>query len=183
MARSLQILDDALRHYPHVIFAGDFLIGRRAQDAGGFLPGRVQQHHPGLALDQFLQIVPWIGDQNGAQYGELERVLHIGDSLSNRLYEVVVTSNLRGDYAELMPLVPLQDAQHRRGLMFQRRRQLQLQAALRCPLQTNGILVMFRGPCRRGERASGPSGVFSGEGKPRITILYYDENALLFRGE
>lgn len=139
LAGCLQVLDDALRHHPHVILAGDFLIGRGAQDAGGFLPGRVQQHHPGLALDELLQVVPRVGDQDGAQYGELERVLHVGDSLSNRLYEVVVTSYLRGDYAELMPLVPLQDAQHRRGLMLQRRRQLQLQAALRRPLQTNGI--------------------------------------------
>lgn len=35
-----------------------------------------------------------------------------------------------------MPLVPLQDTQHRRGLMFQRWCQLQLQVALRRPLQT-----------------------------------------------
>ena len=84
------------------------------------------------------------GNQNGAQYGELECVLHVGDSLSDRLYEVVVTSYLRGDYAKLMPLVPLQDTQHRRGLMFQRRCQLQLQTTLRRPLQTNGIPVMFR---------------------------------------
>jgi len=137
----LQILDNALRDNPHVILASDLVIPSGGQDVNSLLSGRVEQHHAGLTVDQLEQIVRF-GDQNGAQYGELECVLHVGDSLSDRLYEVVVTSYLRGDYAELMPLVPLQDTQHGRGLVFQRRCQLQLQAALRRSLQTNGISVM-----------------------------------------
>ena len=60
----------------------------------------------------------------------LESILHFCYPLSNRLYEVVMTRYLAGDYGELMPLIALQDAQHGGRLVFQRRRKLQLKARL-----------------------------------------------------
>ena len=42
LAGRLQILDDTLRHDPHVIFPGDLVIVRRAQYTNGFLPRRVE---------------------------------------------------------------------------------------------------------------------------------------------
>ena len=60
----------------------------------------------------------------------LESVLHFCYPLPYRLYEVVVTRYLAGDYGELVPLIPLQDAQHGGRLVFQRRGKLQLKTRL-----------------------------------------------------
>jgi hypothetical protein len=56
--------------------------------------------------------------------------LHFCDPLSNRLYEIIMTRYLAGDYGELVPLVAFQDAQHGGGLVFQRGGKLQLEAGL-----------------------------------------------------
>ena len=65
----------------------------------------------------------------------LESVLHFCYPLPNRLYEVVMTRYLAGDYGELVPLIALQDAQHGGCLVFQRRGKLQLKTRLGCSLQ------------------------------------------------
>lgn len=123
LAGRLQVLDHALRHHPNVILPRDFVIVGSAQYPDRLLPGRIQEHNPRLAVHQFHEIAG-IRDQDRVQYRELERVLHLGYSLADRLHEIVVARYLRGDHAELMPLVPLEDAQHRGRLMLQRWRQL-----------------------------------------------------------
>lgn len=131
----MQVLDNALRHNPNVIFPGDFVVVGGGQDMGGLLPGRIKQHHPRFAVNQLEKIVRF-GDQDRAQYRELKGVLHVGDPFTDSLDEIVVSCDLRGNHAELVPFVPLEDAQHRGSLMFQRRCQLQLQVTLRGSLKT-----------------------------------------------
>ncbi len=61
---------------------------------------------------------------------ELVPVLHVRHFVPDCLDEVVVSGNLRGDHAELLPTVSDQDRQHRRHLVLQAGSQLQLQATL-----------------------------------------------------
>ena len=136
MRTRLKSLNDALRHDPHVILAGDLELLCCPQYIIRLLPRRVQQHDTRLAVDQVHQILG-LGPQHRVQQREFESLLGLADTLAHRLDEVVMAGDLGRDDAELVPLVALEDAEHGGCLVLDRRGQLQVQATLRRALIVN----------------------------------------------
>jgi hypothetical protein len=81
----------------------------------------------------------------------LEMWLHLRHPLSDCLNKIIVPRDLTGDDRELVPLVPLQNAQHGSSLVFQRWRQLQLKTELRSSLKNTKKWLSY---CRLSQHKS-----------------------------
>jgi hypothetical protein len=72
--RRLQVLQDALGYYPHVVLPGDLVVARGVQNVDCFLSGGVQQHDTGLRIHQLYQFRR-VCYQHSFQNGEPEQTI------------------------------------------------------------------------------------------------------------
>lgn len=79
-----RVLDNALRHDPNVVLAGEVEVSCGRQNVDGFLPSAVQEHNSGFRVNESGQVTP-VGNENGIQYCEFEAVLEQRISISRRI--------------------------------------------------------------------------------------------------